>query len=116
MEKAVRRVLANYANFNGRASKEEFWWWVLATLIGSILIGAIDNLLLGNSNILPGLFSLAIVIPNLAVGARRLHDFEKSGWWQLIYLIPLIGLFVMIYLLIQPTDGGDNKYGPMNPL
>jgi len=91
---SIKTCFSGYVNFNGRASRSEFWWWVLFIFVANLVTGII-------SPMLSGLFALATLLPSLAVTARRLHDINRSGWWQLIGLIPLIGLLVMIYWCIQ---------------
>lgn len=100
-----------YADFNGRAGKAEFWWFFLFNVIVNIVGELVDGML-GNQ-ILGMLLSLAILVPGLAVGARRLHDINKSGWWQLLALT-IIGIFVLIFWWIQDSQAGSNEYGP-NP-
>lgn len=97
-------ALKRYAEFSGRATRKQFWMYVL--------IYAAINLVLGllGAYWLQSIFCLALLIPSLSVGARRLHDTGKSGWWQLIGLIPVLGLIVMVYLLVQESQG-DNEYG-----
>ncbi|MCJ7558449.1 MAG: DUF805 domain-containing protein [Gammaproteobacteria bacterium] len=97
-------ALKRYAEFSGRATRKQFWMYVL--------IYAAINLVLTLLGLywLQSIFCLALLIPSLSVGARRLHDTGKSGWWQLIGLIPVLGLIVMIYLLVQESQG-DNEYG-----
>lgn len=122
---SVRTVFSKYADFKGRAQRSEFWWWVLAIWIISIALSMVDSALFGtvqtydsgfsmstNTPILSGLFSLAVLIPNLAVGARRLHDTDRSGWWLLIGLIPLIGFIVLIVFFASKGTPGDNRFGP----
>ncbi len=122
MGEAVRTVLSNYATFKGRARRPEYWWWVLAVFLASIVIQAIDGAvvapLLGFPRFgvnawqpLTVLFSLAIVVPSIAVGVRRLHDIGRSGWWILFGLIPIVGWLVVLYWLVQPTRDGENEYG-----
>ncbi|MFN2324059.1 MAG: DUF805 domain-containing protein, partial [Trueperaceae bacterium] len=78
---AVRTVLTeNYANFRGRARRSEFWWFVLFTLVCTVALGAVADLL-------AGLFSLAVLLPAIGVAVRRLHDVDRSGWWYLLVLI-----------------------------
>lgn len=101
---SIKLCFAKYADFSGRAKRPEFWWFALFCLIVSLLLEAVSS---GVS----WLFSLATLLPSLAVGARRLHDLNKSGWMQLIWLIPVLGWIYMIYLLAQPGDSGDNQYG-----
>jgi uncharacterized membrane protein YhaH (DUF805 family) len=102
-KQAVTTCLQKFADFSGRAGRSEFWWFALFTFVVS-LVGSMINQWLG------ALINLAFVLPSLAVGARRLHDQDKSGWLQLIWIVPLIGWAVMIYFLVQPT-GPANKYG-----
>jgi uncharacterized membrane protein YhaH (DUF805 family) len=103
-------VLQNrYAKFDGRAHREEFWTFVLVNFLvtlGLSLIGGMIHL-----RILSTLYSLAVLVPSLALGARRLHDTGKSGWLQLIGLIPLVGWIVLIILFAQPGQSGQNSYG-----
>ena len=100
-----------YADFTGRARRTEFWMFTLFYFIASIVLGIIDGVL--GMQILGLLFWAGSLVPALAIGARRLHDTGRSGWWQLLYLIPLIGLIIMIVFLVQDSHP-DNEYGP-NP-
>ena len=108
-------VLQKYAVFEGRAKRTEFWLFILIHVIISIILGVLDTVILGTTlggiQILSTLYVLAVLVPSLAVGCRRLHDSGKSGWLQLIYLIPLIGWIIMIVLFVLPS-GDNNKYGP----
>lgn len=100
----IRCLRDNYANFNGRAARPEFWWFMLACVIVAFVLG------LFNMNMLALLFQLAVLVPSLAVGSRRLHDIGKSGWFQLVCLIPLLGWILLIYWFVQPS-AGPNQYG-----
>lgn len=100
---SIQVCFRKYADFNGCASRPEFWWWALFVLIGSMALGIV-------SNKLSGLFALATLLPYCAVGARRLHDTDKSGWLQLVGLIPLVGWIIVIYWLVQPTRS-PNRFG-----
>lgn len=102
--KAVKTCLNKYADFNGRAARPEFWWFMLAQFV----IGIVLNMI---SAMLGGLFSLALLVPSLAAGARRLHDIGKTGWLQLLALIPIVGWILLIYWAAQPGEPGANKYG-----
>ena len=93
-----------FADFNGRANKREFWWYFLASIIVSIVLGLI-------SPNLSNLYALISLIPGLAIGARRLHDIGKGGWMQLVLLIPVIGIIWLIVLWAQDGDPKKNKYG-----
>ena len=107
-------VLKKYAVFTGRARRAEFWYFVLFNIIVSIVLSIISGIFRDKSNILGSIYSLAVLIPSIAVGVRRLHDIGKSGWWLLISLIPLIGWIWIIVLTAMEGNPGDNKYGP-NP-
>lgn len=120
--RAFRNGFANYANFSGRASRPEFWWWALSILILIIIVRIVDAYvvapLLGFSATddlagrpLSFILGLVLILPNLAMGVRRLHDTGRSGWWILIGLIPLIGSLILIYFYVQPSDEGDNDHG-----
>lgn len=105
---AVTSALNNYINFEGRASRSEYWWFFLFYVIVYAAAIIIDTVL--SFGLLASLVSLALLCPSLAVGARRLHDINKSGWWQLLYLIPVIGALVMIYFLVQKSDPLPNRF------
>jgi uncharacterized membrane protein YhaH (DUF805 family) len=103
-------VLERYAQFTGRARRAEYWWFSLATLIVGVVLsvlGAVSSIFL----ILYYVYALAVLIPSLAVGVRRLHDTDRSGWWLLIALIPLIGAIVLIVFLATDSTRGTNQYG-----
>lgn len=102
-------VLENYANFNGRARRAEYWWFVLANIIVSIVLQIVDGII--GLPIFGGLYGLAVLIPTIAVGVRRLHDVDKSGWFLLLAFIPLVN-FYLIYLLAIEGTRGQNQYGP----
>ena len=104
IQKAVRTCLAKYADFSGRAARPEFWWFVLAQFV----VGLVLNMVLP---VLGMLFSLALLIPSLAAGSRRLHDTGRSGWLQLLALIPVVGWILLIYWTAQPGAVGANQYG-----
>jgi uncharacterized membrane protein YhaH (DUF805 family) len=109
---AVKTVLTlNYANFNGRAARPEYRWYVLFVLIADIVLYIIDVNILG-FQLLGAVFGLATLIPSLAVSVRRLHDIDKSGWWILLGIIPVIGWIILIYWYVQPGTPSDNQYGP----
>lgn len=105
-------VLKKYATFSGRARRKELWMFVLINFIVVVVLSALDMAL--GIGLLSGLYSLGVLIPSLAVGARRLHDIGKTGWWQLIGLIPVLGIIVLIIFYVMDSNPGDNEYGP-NP-
>lgn len=112
-------VLKKYATFSGRARRKEYWMFVLFNIIFSIMATVLDSVI-GTRDpdtgygIINGLYSLAVLLPGLAVSARRLHDIGKSGWWLLIVLIPIIGAIWLLVLMVTDSQPGDNEYGP-NP-
>ena len=104
-------LLRKYADFQGRATRPEFWWFMLAILLATVVAALVDEFALGGHSVLESLVSLATIVPSLSVGARRLHDTDRSGWWQLLSLIPLIGAIVLIVWWAQPGDGAPNRFG-----
>lgn len=110
--------LGNYANFDGRARRAEYWYFTLGNIIILIplyvlmIISAVaeSEILMILSTILLVVFCLAIIIPSIAVTVRRLHDTNKSGWYYLLTLIPLLSLVVLIFTIIE-GDKGENDYG-----
>jgi len=104
-------VLKNYAVFSGRARRAEYWYFVLFNIIINILLAIFSNVIGDNIGILGLLYALAVLIPAIAVGVRRLHDTNRSGWWLLISLIPLIGAIVIIVLMALDSHPGENQYG-----
>ena len=114
LQEAVRRAFANYANFQGRANRGEYWWWVLASFLVAAALGIVDRAIFGTDSpvtLLAGLWSLATLLPSLAVGARRLHDIDKSGWWQLIGLVPIVGWILLIVWFAQRGEDRANRFG-----
>lgn len=110
-------VLENYANFNGRARRSEYWYFALANLILVIIAMVLDNVLgiafagIGYGPIY-GLLALATIVPSIAVGVRRLHDVNKSGWFYLIAFVPFIGAIWLLVLFCTEGTAGENQYGP----
>ena len=112
-------VLKKYAEFGGRAQKAEYWYFLLFTILVSIVLGIIDRITGSfmpkvGMGLLGALYSLAVFIPSLAVSIRRLHDTGRSGWWLFIGLIPLVGAIVLIIFMVQDSNPGENQYG-QNP-
>lgn len=97
----------HYADFNGRAHREEFWMFILINFLVSLVIGFIPVV-----RLLSFVYALAVFVPSLAVGARRLHDTDRSGWWQLLALVPFIGVIALIILDALDGTPGENRYGP----
>ncbi len=115
-QEAIKTCLNKYADFNGRASRSEFWWFVLFTVIVGFVIGIIGAIIgKTGSTILSGLVSLALLLPSLAVAVRRLHDVDKSGRWVFISLIPVIGGIWLLVLELTAGNPAPNAYGePQN--
>jgi uncharacterized membrane protein YhaH (DUF805 family) len=107
---AVKAVLTNYVGFSGRARRSEYWWYMLFYVIVVIVASVIGGMI--NFPLLAVLVELALLLPNLAVAIRRLHDTGRSGWWLLIGLIPLVGAIVLIVFCVQDSQPGQNKHGP----
>jgi uncharacterized membrane protein YhaH (DUF805 family) len=122
MEKSAMQWMVEpirkYATFSGRARRAEYWWFGLfvglvvfgLTMVDMLLIGA-DAMAEYGAGPLTGLFSLAIIIPSIAVTVRRLHDRDKSGWWLLWSLLPLIGALILLIQYVQRGTAGDNRFG-----
>ncbi len=109
-------TLKQYAVFSGRARRKEYWFFVLFNVLISIVLSIIDGITGTLSmelglGVLSGLYTLAVLIPSIAVSVRRLHDTGRSGWWLLIAFIPLIGLVLLVFMLLD-GQAQENKYGP----
>ena len=103
----LQRVLKeNYANFSGRASRSEYWYFLLV----NILVTFIITLLFGESGIISKIYTLIIFIPSLAVSIRRLHDIDKSGWWVCLGFVPLLNL-ILLYWACKESTVGENRFG-----
>jgi len=109
-------VIKKYAVFDGRARRKEFWYFVLFYLIIYLVLSWIDGIMgisigIVGIGLLSGLFALAMIIPEIAVTVRRLHDTDRSGWWWLIALIPIIGTIWLLVLMVLDGTSGQNQYG-----
>ncbi len=109
--------LRRYADFSGRSRRKEYWMFVLGVLIVTIVLSIVEGIL-GLSGMVAGaygpvtaLFFLGIIVPSIAVQVRRMHDQDKSGWWVLIALIPLIGSIVLLVFMCLEGTRGDNRFG-----
>jgi uncharacterized membrane protein YhaH (DUF805 family) len=122
MQTAVKTVLSKYATFSGRAARPEFWWFTLAVVILSVVLSIIEGGVLAPmlgfeafaeeaGEPLRWVASLILFLPSLAVAVRRLHDIDRSGWWYLIILVPIIGPLILLYWYIQPGTDGSNQFG-----
>ncbi len=111
---SIKFGFSNYVNFKGRSRRSGFWYWVLFTnllsLVLSVLFGSNDSFYAG----LTTLVGLALLLPSLGYSIRRLHDINKSGWFLLFMLIPLVGWIFLLVWYVKDSDPGDNRFGP-NP-
>ena len=109
-QQAIRICFAKYATFSGRATRPEYWWFYLFTFLVTQGLALIETVL-GSVGVLSGLAGLALVVPTLAAGTRRLHDTDRSGWWQLLWFVPLVGCLVVFVLVGQRGTEGANRFG-----
>ena len=111
--------LRKYATFSGRARRKEYWWFALFTFLVTMMLAIGDYILVGSENMavygagpLLGFGSLALILPSLAVTVRRLHDRDKSGWFILLGLLPIVGAIVLFVWYVSRGTAGDNRFGP----
>lgn len=122
---SISACFSKYITFSGRAQRSEFWWFVLLLAVVGTILDAADSVIFGKnvfmlgwmnfsygSGFIADLFALATFLPMWAVEVRRLHDIGKSGWWLLLWLIPLIGAIILLIWMIRKGTDGDNQYGP----
>ena len=102
-------VKDNYFNLDGRASRYEYWWFVVINLALSCVCTLLDQLV--GMAIFSGILCLALLLPGLGLCVRRLHDINKSGWWALLALIPFVGAIILIVWVAQKGDAAANNYG-----
>ncbi len=110
-------ALKKYAVFRGRAQRSEYWFFVLFYTLIAIVLAIVDGVTGTYSRsagvgLLGGIFTLAMLVPSLAVSVRRLHDTDRSGWWLLIGLVPVIGVIVLIIFFVLDSQPGANRFGP----
>ena len=110
-EAVTKALTVNYCNFEGRASRSEYWWFFLFNFIAGLVIGAVFVWSETLEYLVSGLFSLAMLLPGLGLSVRRLHDTGRSGWWIFINVIPLIGQLIYLYFTVQPSQNVPNKWG-----
>lgn len=113
MDLVIQCVTNKYATFSGRAPRKEYWLFVLAYFVGMLICTAADASL-GFREVGPfrGIFSIAMILPILAVAARRMHDTDRVGWWILIGFVPIIGWIWFLVLAVLPGTPGANRFGP----
>ncbi|WSK45088.1 DUF805 domain-containing protein [Micromonospora maris] len=113
---AIRSVLSKYATFRGRARRSEYWWFSLFLLLVGIVASVLDSALgvdfEGSGGPVSLLVNLALLLPSLAVAARRLHDIDRTGWWLLLAFIPIVGWIVLLVFALQNGTPGPNRFGP----
>lgn len=109
------KVLKQYAVFSGRARRKEYWMFVLFNLIVSFIIGIVTGIIgvaTGSDlSIVSFLYGAAVMLPSIAVGVRRLHDIDRSGWWLLLSFIPILGWIVLLVFHVKDSTPGENEYG-----
>ncbi len=110
------KVLKQYAVFSGRAQRKEYWMFVLFNILISIALAVVDGMTgtldeQTGYGLLSGIYSLAVLIPSIAVAVRRLHDTGRSAWWLLIVLLPLVGAIVLLVFMVLDSEPGSNDYG-----
>jgi len=106
---SIKLGFSNYVNFTGRACRSEYWYWVLFTVIVSIVCTIIDNVM--GMSLLSTIWELATLVPSIAIGVRRLHDLDRSGWWLLLAFIPLVGAIILIVWFCGKGTDGPNRFG-----
>ena len=112
---SIKTCFNKFAVFSGRASRSEFWFFVLFGILGGIITSIIDVMILGypfeENGPINLIFSVALIIPSISVAARRLHDINKTGWWQLLWITIIGGILLIIW---HATEGENkkNKFGP----
>lgn len=110
-------VLKKYAVFEGRAGRNEYWFFILFNILISMVLAFIDRLTANvdpetGLGILSGLYTMGVMIPGMAVSVRRLHDTGRSGWWLLITFVPVLGAIVFLYFMVLDSNPETNEYGP----
>jgi len=111
VEQAVRIGLGKFADFSGRSSRPEYWYFMLPIIVIMLIANLVDSIVLG-MQVLSLIVALAALVPTLSAGARRLHDTNRPAWWLLLGLIPVVGAIAVIYLCCQPGTQGPNDFGP----
>ena len=124
---AIRSGFDHYVKFDGRASRSAYWWWALFVFIVGIVANVLDGVfglqqfrefngqMYAAGGVISGIATLALLLPNLSVTIRRLHDTDRSGWWWFIVIIPVIGWIIYLYFMIARGTPGPNRFGPPTP-
>jgi len=113
MIEAYKRMLSNYANFKGRSTRSDYWYVVLANVLIGFILGLIGGLfdIANVTMVISVIYSLAVLVPGIALVVRRLHDINKSGWYYFMALIPLAGPIIVLVYLLTDSVNENNKYG-----
>lgn len=112
---AISRFWNGYVTFSGRASRSEYWWAVLFNVIVGIALGILDGVLFAgpesDPEVLSSVYGLATFLPSLAISIRRLHDIGRTGWWVLLWIVPVIGWIVLLIFHVTRSEEGPNRFG-----
>jgi uncharacterized membrane protein YhaH (DUF805 family) len=117
--RSIATCLAKYTDFRGRAQRSELWWFFLFAVVVSWVAAILDSVLVSGWSVGPfavtgpfgAVTNLLVLLPSLAVGARRLHDSNRTGWWQVLLVIPCVGLVLLAVFWCLAGDEGANRYG-----
>ncbi|MBD2750097.1 DUF805 domain-containing protein [Microvirga sp. BT688] len=109
---SIKTCLNKYATFTGRAQRSEYWYFFLVMVLANIVASVLDSVIFGDIPVLYLIATLALLVPSIAAGVRRLHDTDKSGWWLLLGLVPFVGAIVLIVFFCQRGTVGPNQFGP----
>ncbi|GIF47169.1 uncharacterized membrane protein YhaH (DUF805 family) [Asanoa ferruginea] len=112
---SLKSVFSQYVGFSGRARRSEYWWFALFAILLNVVARILDSVLFDTSTASTGIFGiivgLALFLPGLAVAVRRLHDTDRTGWWVLIGLVPLVGAIVLLVFMVSDSKPGANRFG-----
>ena len=106
---AVRTCFSKYVTFDGRAPRSEFWWWFLFSILANAVAVTLDSVI--GMPAFQVIVGLGLILPGIAVGVRRLHDTDKSGWLYLLVFVPIIGALVLLFFFVQAGTAGSNRFG-----
>lgn len=113
-QEAIVACFRQYAVFEGRAGRPQYWWFFLFNVLMQGATGLVDAALFGGDSmgLVNGLYSLVVLLPGLGVAVRRLHDIDRTGWWLLVSFVPLVGILLLLVWFARPGDAGANRFGP----
>ena len=109
---SIQVALANYANLKGRARRSEYWWFFLFVNVSLVILNTVAAILTDVLIVLFVVFGLTLLLPSIAVTARRLHDTNRNGLWMIVGLVPVIGWITLLALVALPGTKGPNRFGP----